>query len=198
MRKFIVPLAIVLGIGLAVGCLVWSIGNKDEGLASDQLIRLHVIANSDSSADQALKYRVRDRVINQMEPVFAQAADINEVRQRLRDNLPQIQALAAATVGEAGEDYPVAVYFGPANFPTKSYGSLTLPAGRYEAVRIVIGDGQGANWWCVLFPPLCFVNIANGIADNGGGTPAQPPQVRLKSLEWLKSKQGQLAKLMDE
>ncbi|NPV26901.1 MAG: stage II sporulation protein R [Firmicutes bacterium] len=205
MKKFILGMMVALLFISKAGLFRLSLAvPREPAPVNNQLIRLHVIANSDSPADQALKYRVRDAVIAEMEPVFARASGIDEVRQLLGENLPRIESLAASTVARAGEKYPVYTYFGYFDFPTKSYGQFTLPAGRYEAVRIVIGQGQGANWWCVLFPPLCFVNISNGIAENRErgvnpepGVAKLPPQIRFKSLEWLQVQRGQLAKLIN-
>ncbi len=134
------------------------------------LIRFHVIANSDSPADQALKYRVRDVIVQAMAPRFRQARSIEEARIIARANLGYMEQLARQEIHAAGADYPVAVSLGHFQFPVKTYHlaaagnpgephDLTLPAGKYEAVRVVIGRGAGANWWCVLFPPLCFVDL---------------------------------------
>lgn len=142
----------------------------------DHLIRFHVIANSDSAADQALKFRVRDVIVQAMAPRFRQAKNIEEAREIAQANLGYMEQLAKQEICAAGKDYPVAVYLGHFQFPEKTYHlatagtpgertSLTLPAGEYEAVRVVIGRGTGANWWCVLFPPLCFVNLQNPMPD---------------------------------
>ncbi len=128
------------------------------------LIRFHVIANSDSDRDQALKRRIRDLVVRQMTPEFEKAATLDEARRTARAHLGEIQAIAEKEVGAWGESYQVTVQLGRFDFPVKTYGNLTLPAGEYEAVRVVIGRGQGANWWCVLFPPLCFVDVSKTMA----------------------------------
>ncbi|MGB9802727.1 stage II sporulation protein R [Desulfofundulus sp.] len=135
----------------------------------DHLIRFHVIANSDSPADQALKYRVRDVLVQAMRSRFQQARNIEEARNIARSNLDYMEQLARQVIRNAGKDYPVTVSLGHYHFPTRTYHvadtgcgkvhDLTLPAGEYEAVRVVIGRGAGANWWCVLFPPLCFVDF---------------------------------------
>lgn len=122
------------------------------------LIRLHVLANSDSSQDQALKLLVRDRVLNEMKDRFRKSKDLAESRQILLECLPLIEDIAEETLLTEGFDYDVKAMHGQYDFPTKNYGSFILPAGQYEAVRVVIGEGRGANWWCVLFPPLCLVN----------------------------------------
>jgi stage II sporulation protein R len=138
------------------------------------LIRFHVIANSDSPADQVLKIKVRDEVIRAMAPVLAGADDAEGAGNRVDENIDLIAGAAARVLAENGCYYPVRVAHGIYNFPQKTYrvnsesqgtaADLTLPAGAYEAVRVVIGSGRGANWWCVLFPPLCFVNPADAEA----------------------------------
>ncbi|HHW44067.1 MAG TPA: stage II sporulation protein R [Desulfotomaculum sp.] len=147
-----------------------------------QLIRFHVIANSDSAEDQALKYRVRDAIVRAMAPRFKEAASIDQAREIARANLGYMQQLAEGEIRAAGRDYPVAVYLGHYQFPAKTYHlaaagnpgestELTIPAGEYEAVRVVIGRGAGANWWCVLFPPLCFVDLGGTDLNNAPATP---------------------------
>lgn len=131
------------------------------------LIRLHVLANSNSAEDQELKYMVRDKVIELMTDKFRNSRSLEESRQILLNNMDVLEEAAFACLQEAGADYPVRALYGQFQFPTRYYGSFFLPAGRYEAVRIVIGQGQGANWWCVLFPPLCFVE-GKTVPDPGG------------------------------
>lgn len=159
------------------------------------LIRFHVIANSDSEMDQALKRKIRDLIVQQMTPEFAKAHNLSEARAVAKEHLAEIQAIAGKEVKAWGKGYPVKVELGRFNFPIKSYGDLTLPAGNYEAVRVVIGQGQGANWWCVLFPPLCFVDVSRSFSPqelNAPGPAGQPQnqnqpvyQVRFKILELL-------------
>lgn len=122
------------------------------------LIRLHVLANSDSAEDQELKYKVRDRVISVMKDKFSDSKSLEESRQILLESLPLLEDSAEEVIQAAGATYSVQAQHGEYDFPTKYYGSFALPAGRYEALRLVIGQGQGANWWCVLFPPLCIVD----------------------------------------
>ncbi len=127
-----------------------------------QFVRFHVIANSDSVEDQALKLKVRDRIIEQTKPLFEQSENIKQTKQKINENIMLIEAMAQEEVVKSGADYKVTVFFGNYPFPTKKYGDVTLPAGNYEALRIVIGEGAGKNWWCVLFPPLCFVDATHG------------------------------------
>jgi stage II sporulation protein R len=143
------------------------------------LIRLHVLANSDSEADQALKRKVRDEIIEAMAPEFLAAGDIDSARQIARANLDRIELIARRTIQAEGMDYPVTAELDTFPFPTKHYGAFVLPAGDYEAVRVVIGSGGGTNWWCVLFPPLCFVDMTrfaaiNTFAMSVPSSPAKP------------------------
>jgi len=170
----------------------------------DNLIRFHVIANSDTPRDQALKRRVRDLIVQEMSPSFSKAKNIAEARKIARTNLAAIEDIAGKEVSAWGEDYKVKAVLGRYSFPTKSYGKFTLPAGEYEAVRVIIGQGAGANWWCVLFPPMCFVDVSKGLgaaeaaaeeewlADAGSETifevePETRFEVKFKLFELLKS-----------
>ncbi|HEX3031205.1 MAG TPA: stage II sporulation protein R [Bacillota bacterium] len=145
-----------------------AVANQPEGIPTkaEELIRFHVVANSDSTADQALKRQVRDTIVQYMAPEFRKAKSIEEAREIAKANLGMLEKLAALEVREAGEKYSVRASLGQFMFPTKTYGKFSLPAGQYEAVKVVLGKGEGANWWCVLFPPLCFVDLTNGLAAN--------------------------------
>ena len=130
---------------------------------SDSVFRLHVIANSNSEEDQNLKYIVRDAVIQYVNSAYnveTKADLINSL------DLTAIKDVAQNTVLENGFSYPVTVELGNFNFPTKSYGDISLPAGFYDALRIKIGNSEGKNWWCVMFPPLCFVDVSSGIVPD--------------------------------
>lgn len=132
-----------------------------KGLA-DNLIRFHVVANSDSPEDQQIKGIVRDRIIEYMNEKLKHSRDIEQTRNIIINELQAIEKLAGDEVKKAGKDYKAEAILGQFPFPTKVYGDVTLPAGRYQALRIVLGKGQGTNWWCVLFPPLCFVDATHG------------------------------------
>ncbi len=141
-----------------------------------EALRLRIIANSDSAADQEVKREVRDRVVLLVAKLVKGAHNADEARKRVVQALPQIRATAAEVVRERGYHYPVAANVGKVPFPTKVYGNQVYPAGTYEALRITLGTGQGQNWWCVLFPPLCFVDITEGDAvPNTGKFPDLPP-----------------------
>jgi stage II sporulation protein R len=129
---------------------------------SKRLIRLHVVADSDSEEDQSLKLRVRDAVIGYMEELIRPSRSVEETNRLLELNMESIKTLAEQEVRKAGKDCEVSAVLGEFPFPTKIYGDIALPAGYYRALKIVIGEGEGANWWCVLFPPLCFVDASHG------------------------------------
>jgi stage II sporulation protein R len=129
----------------------------------DKIIRLHVVANSDSPEDQQLKLQVRDKVIGRMSGRFEGLKDIAEVKGVIEGSLGEIETIARETIEENGKLYNVNAAFARTDFPTKTYGNLTLPAGTYQALNIVIGEGKGKNWWCVMFPPLCFIDVAHGV-----------------------------------
>ncbi|MGE5613484.1 MAG: stage II sporulation protein R [Bacillota bacterium] len=137
----------------------------NDGLA-ENIIRLHIIANSDSAADQELKRNVRDAVLAFVREMVDESGNIKETEAIIRENISGISAVARKTVLESGMDYTVKTEFGKYPFPTKAYGDIILPPGVYQALRVVIGKGEGSNWWCVLFPPLCFVDVTHGIVPD--------------------------------
>ena len=145
-----------LGICALIACLVWAAGIvSNKQLLQNGLIRLHVVAASDSDADQDLKLLVRDAVISSLRENMNHVKDIEEAKAYLRENLPKIEALAKGVLQKAGIHDTVTVSLQPEEFGTRIYDTFTLPAGVYEALRITIGAGEGHNWWCVVFPALC-------------------------------------------
>ena len=133
---------------------------------ADSVFRLHVIANSDSDEDQNLKYIVRDKVIEYMSSISQNASSKEDVIEIAKANLDKIQAIASQTIRENGYTYSVNVEVGNFSFPSKRYGDITLPPGYYDALRIKIGEAEGQNWWCVMFPPLCFVDVTSGVVPD--------------------------------
>ena len=133
---------------------------------ADSVFRLHVIANSDSAEDQNLKYTVRDKVIEYMSSISQNASSKEAVIEIAKANLDKIQAIASQTIRENGYTYSVNVEVGNFSFPSKRYGDITLPPGYYDALRIKIGEAEGQNWWCVMFPPLCFVDVTSGVVPD--------------------------------
>ena len=154
---------------------------------SDSLIRIHVLANSDSQADQALKLQVKDAVVTYLKPQLEQSCSIAESRQIIQRSLPQIEQIAQQTLQQQHSGYQVTLQYGRFDFPIKYYGSFSLPAGNYEALRILIGEGQGHNWWCVLFPPMCFTdNDASSSGKYTDQTQEKKVVIKFKSAELLK------------
>lgn len=152
LRRWELAALLALGGFLVLG--VW-LGGAHSALAGD-VLRLHVLANSDSEEDQALKLAVRDRVLAEAAGYLAQADDRAQAERVLRAALDSLAQAGAEAVAQAGYDYPVAVSLERTWFPTREYDGFALPAGDYQALRVVIGAGAGRNWWCVVFPPLCL------------------------------------------
>lgn len=153
-RKCVIALILVLFMGLL---LVYTYAGEDCRNDHEGILRLHVIANSNKVGDQALKLKVRDAVIEYM----ADQKDlktVDETREYLKENKKRLQRIAEGVIAAQGYDYPAAVELGVRYIPQKTYGDITFPAGNYEALNITIGSGQGENWWCVLFPPLCLLD----------------------------------------
>jgi len=130
---------------------------------SEEVFRLHVIANSDSDEDQNLKYIVRDEVLEYVKSISTSAVSKEDVISIVRKNSDKIKEVAQNTIIREGFNYDVDISIGNFSFPTKEYGDISLPSGFYDALRIEIGNASGQNWWCVMFPPLCFVDISSGI-----------------------------------
>lgn len=133
---------------------------------SNNIFRLHVIANSDSDIDQNLKYIVRDKVLEYINIISSEVSSKEEIVSLVNNNLFNIQNIAQQAVYDNGFNYNVNIQIGNFAFPTKKYGDITLPPGYYDALRIEIGEAKGQNWWCVMFPPLCFVDITSGIVPD--------------------------------
>lgn len=185
-NKIITVLLIAFLIFVAGG---WSLllagegGAGERAVGPDGLIRLHIIANSDSAADQAIKYRVRDAVTAYLAPRLSGAASLADARRIVAENRAAILAVAGEVVAAAEAGYPVSLDTGYFDFPLRAYGSLVLPPGRYEAVRILLGAAVGQNWWCVLFPPLCFIDGTTAAASPLGGSAGAPAAGRIE-LRW--------------
>lgn len=130
---------------------------------SNNVFRLHVIAHSDSTEDQNLKYLVRDEIISYMNTICNNATDKTEAMKIASEHQETFYKIAKQVIIDNGYDYDVKIEIGNFNFPTKNYGDITLPAGNYDALKIEIGEAKGQNWWCVMFPPLCFVDVTSGI-----------------------------------
>ena len=160
-RKTLRMVELVLLLGAAVFLLsgIWAL-NTQRDLA-DRVVRLHVLANSDTEEDQALKLLVRDAVLERTTEILEQSEDRESAEALLRESLPELEVLAEETVRANGYDYAVTAELEDTAFPTKEYDGFSLPAGEYLALRILIGEGAGQNWWCVVFPPLCTAASAD-------------------------------------
>lgn len=132
----------------------------------ESVFRLHVIANSNSSEDQDLKYIVRDKVLEYINKFSKTLLSKDEIIVFTKNNISEIQKLVEETIYENGYNYSVKLNIGNFAFPTKSYGDISFPAGFYDALKIEIGEAKGQNWWCVMFPPLCFVDVTSGIVPD--------------------------------
>lgn len=133
---------------------------------ANSVFRLHVIANSDSEEDQNLKYIVRDNVLKYMNEICKDVDSKEEAIQIAQNHKEEFRSIALATIKDNGYNYDVSVEIGNFSFPTKTYGDISLPSGYYDALRIKIGEANGKNWWCVMFPPLCFVDVSSGVVPD--------------------------------
>lgn len=133
---------------------------------SDSVFRLHVIANSDSDEDQALKLKVRDSLLEYMNSLCSSTSSKEEAMRIANEHIDDFTKIAQDVIAQNGYNYSVDVSVGSCDFPTKEYGDVSLPAGTYDALRVKIGSASGHNWWCVMFPPLCFVDVSSGIVPD--------------------------------
>lgn len=167
-KKIVLIVSVLLSICLLNGCtsidskIIFNNENDELILkydeVKDSIIRFHVIANSDSEEDQNLKLKVKNKVIEYLYDKLNKSQSLEESRQIINDNMEQVKEIASEIIKNSQYNYNVDVELGRENFPDKAYGNIILPQGNYEAFRVIIGDGQGKNWWCVMFPPLCFVD----------------------------------------
>lgn len=158
-RLIIVLLLLILFIFISAISYVSAVSNN----IANGVFRLHVIANSDSPEDQNLKYIVRDELIKYMNTLAKDCTSKQEVIEIAKNNISNFENIAKKTIKDNGFNYNVTVEIGNFDFPTKTYGDITLPAGTYDSLKIKIGKSEGQNWWCVMFPPLCFVDVTTGI-----------------------------------
>ncbi len=153
MKKYIFEVALL--IGLSFSFLLGASAREEQRDISEKLIRLHIIANSDSESDQSLKLRVRDRILEQMSTLTAECENTESAESKIRAHLADFQAIADEICRESGAPYRSKAEIVYSSFPTKHYEGFSLPAGKYKALKIRLGKSSGQNWWCVLFPPLC-------------------------------------------
>ena len=162
--KRLLLIFILLAIFVVVSALSY-VSAVSENI-SNSVFRLHVIANSDSDEDQHLKYIVRDNLINYMNTLTQNITSKDAAIKIAKEHQDEFYKIAKKTIEENGYDYDVKIDIGNSYFPTKYYGDISLPAGYYDALKVEIGSASGQNWWCVMFPPLCFVDMSTGIVPD--------------------------------
>lgn len=156
-------LVLIILFSIYVFICAFSYVNAVSANISSSVFRLHVIANSDSAEDQNLKYLVRDALIDYMNSVSKNSNSKDEAISIAYQHKSDFYKIAKKVINDNGYDYNVNISIGNFAFPTKNYGDISLPAGYYDALKVEIGNASGQNWWCVMFPPLCFVDISTGI-----------------------------------
>lgn len=161
-KFFIIFLLLAIFILLSANSYVNAVSSN----IADGVFRLHVIANSDSVEDQNLKYKVRDALLDYMNSICSDVSSKEDAMNIASEHLKDFKAIAENVIYENNYTYPVSVEIGKYDFPTKNYGDVSIPAGIYDALRVKIGKASGKNWWCVMFPPLCFVDVSSGIVPN--------------------------------
>ena len=161
-RIFVILILLNVFILLSAISYVDAVSNN----IADSVFRLHVIANSDSREDQDLKLKVRDELLSYMNIISKDSTSKQEAMQIANEHIEKFSQIAEKVIKENGYNYTVNVQIGKADFPTKYYGDITLPAGTYDALKVQIGEAKGQNWWCVMFPPLCFVDVSTGIVPD--------------------------------
>ena len=161
-RIFVILILLSLFILISAISYVDAVSNN----IADSVFRLHVIANSNSKEDQELKLKVRDELLSYMNIISKDSTSKQEAMQIANEHKEEFTQIAEKVIKENGYNYTVNVQIGKADFPTKYYGDITLPAGTYDALKVQIGEANGQNWWCVMFPPLCFVDVSTGIVPD--------------------------------
>ena len=149
-----IKISVAVGIVVAILSSICSFAKTSEEIRSD-VLRLHVIANSDTSVDQNLKLRLRDYILQEGKDIFNGSINVENAVEKIEPVLPELEKSAKAFMNQAGFDYDVKISLSNEYFTTRTYETVTLPAGKYLALRVVIGSGEGHNWWCVMFPPMC-------------------------------------------
>jgi len=132
---------------------------------SNNFLRLHIVANSDSTGYQLVKYQIRDSILNYISPYLKNAKNKQDAINTLNNNIDEFYKISEKILKENNLNYPIKISVGNFKFPTKDYSNFTLPEGNYDALKIELGSSSGQNWWCVMFPSLCFIDINNGIVE---------------------------------
>lgn len=170
MKKLLKILRIIFSLSLLLSLYILISAHNYANAVSNDLstavFRLHVIANSDSSEDQSLKLKVRDNLLEYMNSISSECKTKTEAIKLAEENIAIFKQIAQKTVMENGYNYPINISIGNFYFPTKFYGDISLPSGYYDALKVEIGEAKGKNWWCVMFPSLCFIDINSGVVDD--------------------------------
>lgn len=180
--------ALIFGFICSVFCSMASFDANCEELR-DNVLRLHIIANSDSQADQELKLKIRDAVLAQSDALFEESANLNSALEKAEENLAVYEKIANRVIAEEGLNYRATAKIGKTFFETREYDDFTLPAGEYDALIVEIGEARGKNWWCVIFPGVCVPAQKANLKDSVGKKSAQiaenprPYKIRFKSVE---------------
>lgn len=167
MKKVCVLAGILISL-VVTGLVVNAKRSQMQEDLAKEVFRFHVLANSDSEEDQALKMQVKEAVVAYMKEEIPESDSVEITKEWARSHLDAIVNLAKAVIREKGYDYPVLAEVTTCDFPDKTYGDITFPSGRYEALRIEIGEANGQNWWCVLYPNLCFIDAVHAVVPEEG------------------------------
>lgn len=167
MKKVSVLAGILISL-VVTGIVVNAKQSQMQRDLAKEVFRFHVLANSDSEEDQALKMQVKEAVIAYMKEEIPESDSVETTKAWAKSHLDAIVNLAKAVIQEEGYDYPVTAEVAFCDFPDKTYGDITFPSGRYEALRIEIGEANGQNWWCVLYPNLCFIDSVHAVVPEKG------------------------------
>lgn len=202
-RFYVIEIALM--VGLALFLLTGGLALQTQDQLAEKVVRLHILANSDTEEDQALKLQVRDVVLERATEILEQSADRQDAEARLRGQLLELERLAAEEIRAEGYDYPVTVELTDTAFPTREYDGFTLPAGTYLALRVVIGAGEGHNWWCVVFPPLCTAAssdvaqtaMAAGLTEDQVGLITEESEGYVLKFKAVELWEGQRARFAD-
>ena len=168
--KFLKKIVRLISVVMLIAVAFW-VGTvaTDKARLTDGVIRLHIVADSDSKEDQDLKLMVRDAILQELDGVIDEFPDMESAKAHLAEQLPKLEQIANQTLQKAGSDCAAVVTLAKEAFPTREYDSFKLPAGVYEAIRVTIGSGEGKNWWCVVFPQLCVSASGEEFTDAAVG-----------------------------
>ncbi len=185
-----------------VFCIVLTLAGFDSKCEQlrDKVLRLHILANSDSEQDQALKLKVRDSILKVSDGMFDNLESKDSAMELIEKNTEVFEKIAINTIKKCGYDYPVSISVGKAYFDTRVYDNFTLPAGEYDAVRVLIGKAEGKNWWCVMFPSLCIPaaekehKLTEAVDEKSAEIAENAPryEMRFKVVEWYESFKNKL------